>query len=186
MSRESDYFYTKLSTMKKILLLSVLLSILILPTQAQFEPDQIKYSKAVFIELGGNGLLFSTNYEMRFKKGVQDGLGFRAGVGGISVTDDIRNRVSVLTFPLAINNIIGKRRSAFETGVGITPVIASAQGTSFANDFKTTGIIGFINIGYRFQPIKNGFLFKINWTPVISGGGFEPRWFGISLGYGFK
>ena len=114
--------------MKKTLLLSVLLSILILSAQAQFEPDQIKYSKAVFLELGGNGALFSANYEMRFKKGKQDGLGFRAGLGGIR----------------------------------------------------------FLNVGYRFQPIENGFLFKINWTPVISGGRFEPRWFGISLGYGFK
>ena len=173
--------------MKKIFLIACVVNILtVLSSKAQFESNQIKYSKAVFIELGGNGLLFSANYEMRFKKGEQDGIGIRAGIGGISGTDNIGNSVGVLTLPLAINNIIGKRRSAFETGVGITPVIASVKGTSFTNDFKTTGIVGFINIGYRFQPIKNGFLFKINWTPVISGGGFEPRWFGIALGYGFK
>ncbi len=172
--------------MKKILLLSLLLSILILQAQAQFEPDQIKYSKAIFIEFGGNGALFSANYEMRFKKGQQDGLGFRAGFGGIRLADSQGKSLNILTIPLAINNIIGKRRSALETGVGITPVIISEENPSYSQSIVQKGVAGFLNVGYRFQPIKNGFLFKINWTPVISGGTIEPRWFGISFGYGFK
>jgi len=48
------------------------------------------------------------------------------------------------------------------------------------------GVVGFLNIGYRLQPLKNGFMMQINWNPVISQDGFSASWIGIGLGIGFK
>ncbi|MFZ1289434.1 MAG: hypothetical protein WAR79_05060 [Melioribacteraceae bacterium] len=39
-------------------------------------------------------------------------------------------------------------------------------------------------LGYRYQPIESGTIFRITFTPVIESGEFRP-WFGISFGHNF-
>lgn len=39
-------------------------------------------TRAVYAELGGMGLVYSVNYDMRFHKDKMDGWGVRAGLGG--------------------------------------------------------------------------------------------------------
>ena len=148
--------------------------------------------KNVFVEFLGNGLFISTNFDMRFKRGVQDGLGFRAGIGGVSLeASDVEGsqvRVGLVTFPLAVNYLVGKGRSSFETGLGVTVLYASAAVRGGDIDIEADGVgaIGVINFGYRYQPKNNGFMFRINYSPIFGGGGFAPGWFGIGLGFGFK
>lgn len=153
-----------------------------------------KYNKAIFVELLGNGLGVTANYDMRLTKGRQDGLGFRAGVGGLGLgtadSDGTSTTSSLVTFPLSLNYLVGQRRSAFEAGVGLTPVYASMAvqktnnpGVTEADGWGTTG---FVNLGYRYQPLNNGFVFRFDWTPAFNSAGFSPAWFGMSIGYGFK
>lgn len=178
--------------MRKLYFTILLMATLIFQAKAQSEtPNR---NKAIFVEALGNGLGISANYDMRIKKGVQDGFGFRAGIGGLSLNGKDDNgqptSVSTLTFPLAINYLIGERRSAFEAGLGITPlyVNATVDDTNSAGitNVKGWGSSGFINLGYRFQPLRNGFVFRFNWTPAFNSTGFFPAWLGISAGFGFK
>lgn len=161
------------------------------PVKAQ-EASTDGHKKAVFVEAFGQGLHVTLNYDMRFKKGVQDGFGFRAGIGGIFTgtadADAGPEMTYVVGFPVGINYLIGERRSAFEAGVGITPHRAatplhSRTKPKIINE-NGWGANGFLNFGYRLQPAKNGFVFRLNWTPVINNTGIISR-FGISAGYGF-
>ena len=152
--------------------------------------------KNIYAELLGSHVLAGVNFDMRLKKGRMDGIGFRAGIGGLSTSGIDNNteiKLGLVTFPLEFNHLIGKRRSSFVTGVGILPVYAtlSADGelTNYefvqGEGFSLVG--GFLTMGYRFQPRKTGLMFQINWNPLIlRGSGFNAGWFGLGLGLGFK
>lgn len=148
--------------------------------------------KTVFIEALGNGLTVSGNFDLRLKANQNDGLGLRAGMGGGSLngTDDQGNSASIgiITFPLAVNYLVGKKRSAFESGIGITPVYVTASGKINDDVFSGRGLAlsGFLNLGYRYQPLNKGFMGHIKWTPAITNSGFSPSWFGLGIGYSFK
>ncbi len=153
---------------------------------------QAQRRKTVFVEALGNGLTVSGNFDLRLKANRNDGLGLRAGIGGGSLTgtDDQGNSASmgIITFPLAVNYLVGKKRSAFESGIGITPVYVTASGKINDDVFSGSGLAlsGFLNLGYRYQPLSKGFMGHIKWTPAITNSGFFPSWFGLGIGYSFK
>ncbi|MFA6944583.1 MAG: hypothetical protein WC220_01665 [Pedobacter sp.] len=145
--------------------------------------DKQGFRKAVFAEAVGNSLV-SLNYDMRLKRFKNDGLGIRAGVGLGQLFDskfaEFNRYVSI---PLTINYILGKQRHGLETGLGITPQIALVD----IGDSPQIRPLGFLNVGYRYQPLKDGLLFRATWTPYISS--FKSHqyvWFGASIGYSFR
>ncbi len=75
---------------------------------------------------------------------------------------------------------LGKGRNALETGLGITPIIGLTK------DEKAFNAAGFLNVGYRFQPLRDGLLFRLTWTPFLFDGKLYGRSAGASLGYTFK
>ncbi len=162
--------------MKKLLV--VLFVVCTLNTIAQ------KPAKSVYFELGGAGLA-TINYDMRFKK-TDDGLGFKAGIGGFRVDD-----VSALFVPVGLNYLFSKdQRNYFEVGAGVTFVSTRERvyydyytGLPSDNKFSTT--FGHAFFGYRLQPRDGGFLFRAGLTPVFYRGGFIPYWAGVSFGYKF-
>lgn len=183
--------------MKKIYLIAVLLLSITASVYSQ-------YRKNVYAEVLGNGVLFSANFDMRFKKDQNDGLGFRAGIGGGSIPGSVISfeemdgseflpeikfdRSTIITIPLSINYVFGKKRSGFETGLGTTFIFADTKiGTT--NDLvpvKGFGVTGFLNAGYRFQPLEHGVYFHVKWTPAINANGFIADFFGLGLGYSFR
>ena len=116
---------------------------------------------------------------MRFKK-KEDGLGFRAGIGGFTVDGS-----SALFVPLGLNYLIGKdEKNYFEIGTGLTIVSAKESfGNSDGSDFNAT--FGHLYFGYRLQPKRGGFLFRAGITPIFGKGFFVPYYAGISFGYKF-
>ena len=177
----------------RLLFTFVLLLFCCYTTFAQETTGASNRNQAVYLELAGNGLVFSLNYDMRLAKNRQDGHGVRIGVGGFPVysRDNAGNRVKgiAVTIPLAYNYLIGKRRSAFELGAGITPAIGYVEGVEISGEeIKETdfALLGFANVGYRYQPLNSGFVFRFTWTPAVTNEGFQPFWLGLSLGYGFK
>jgi hypothetical protein len=88
------------------------------------------------------------------------------------------------TLPLGINYIGGKKRTTWEGGIGITPY---SGGNTFTSSTGSGAII-LLNIGDRFQPFHNRFLFRF----TISSGydTAEDDWvsgfLGLSVGYSFK
>lgn len=140
-------------------------------------------AKAVFFELGGPGVA-SVNYDMRLS-GREDGIGFRLGIGGFSISDVFNDKISALFFPVGINYLLGKDGiNYFEFGGGVTlvSISGSADGNS-GSKFLTS--FGHLNFGYRYQPKNGGFLFRAGMVPVFSKDWVIPYYAGVSFGYKF-
>ena len=134
----------------------------------------------VFVELGGPGLLLSANYDSRFGNR-RDGLGGRLGVGYIA-----ENSNSILTIPLQVNYLLGKRSKYFELGIGAT--VISTKGSDngdFLSLDDASGAIGTLTFGYRYQPEDGGFHFRAAINPIFNSSAFFPFFGGIGLGYTF-
>jgi len=182
----------------KLLIACILIGMsLNLAAQERAIPTFDTYHKNIYVGLLGSNLLIGANYDMRLKKGRMDGIGFRAGVGGMNLsgTDDFGEEVKlgVLTLPLEVNYVVGKRRSGFVAGIGALPMFVDVEGRGTTDGYEYIdvdnsgfGVAGFLDLGYRLQPLKNGFMMQINWNPIFSSEGFSAQWIGIGLGIGFK
>lgn len=142
-------------------------------------------AKAVFFEIGGPGIA-SFNLDVRFT-GRQDGIGGRIGVGGFSINDE-----KALYVPVGINYLVGKNtKHYFEMGAGVTYVDYNYadDGIFFPAGNDDDGILkhnfGFLNLGYRMQPLNNGFTFRATIVPIFNKHGFVPYYAGVSFGYKF-
>jgi hypothetical protein len=129
----------------------------------------LKRAQSVYGEIGGNGIVFSANYDVRFAKS-QKGLGARIGIGGIA---------SYLTIPIALNYLAGRAPNYFEGGLGVT----YATDASYTSDHGTAMVF---SAGYRYQPLKNGFTARVILSPLVATNGDGFLFFGgVSLGYKF-
>ena len=146
---------------------------------AKEEPELTgKRKKSVFVEFIGNSPFISGNLDMRLKPDRNDGFGLRAGAGFVN---------NYITVPLGLNYIVGKRRSGFETGIGITPVVRIGGDQDLNGDLNGPGLdaAGFLNAGYRLQS-RNGFMLRANASVAYADSYFLFGWPGISIGYSFK
>lgn len=133
----------------------------------------------VFVEVGGQGLLFTANYDTRFGNR-RDGLGGRVGIGYISADGD-----NATTVPLSLNYLLGKNNKFFEIGLGATILATGGSEDSFFFDDNNSNVIGTMSFTYRVQPVDSGFSFRAGITPVFNADFFIPYYGGISLGYTF-
>jgi hypothetical protein len=134
---------------------------------------------SVYFELLGNGLMYSLNYDRMFNESI----GARAGIGYFSPEDE-----AVMTFPIMLNYLYGSGNSKLELGGGVT-VISQSENVSFKyktakKDFKGSGVLGTITVGYRYQKPEKGVLFRAGFTPLFGEIGFGVS-LGVSVGYGF-
>ena len=151
---------------------------------AQQYSDDLSRQKgrAVYLEVLGNGIGYSFNYDQRFQNRF-DGLGFKAGASYFAL-----NGTSVATFPFGLNYLLGKEGKYFEMGLGGTYLLASDRSNTFSSGSDRTfgdGITGNMIFGYRSEPVDGGFLFRASVTPFFGNGIFWPLFFGISVGYAF-
>ncbi len=152
---------------------------------------------SIYVELLGNGLLYSANYDHLFTEAI----GMRVGVGYFPY-----HEVRLGAFPLMGYYLIGSGRHKFEVGLGIC-VILQREGQGFAwmsapdDEVRGNTVLGTATLGYRYQPADGGFVFRAGVTPFF--GNFRREisplyyvdeyenvfklqmWGGISLGYGF-
>jgi hypothetical protein len=123
----------------------------------------------MFLELGGNGIFLSLNYDQRFSK-KQNGLGGRLGIGFVpSIDVIIAETSSILVIPFGLNYLMGKGPNYFEAGAGGTFVSGSAK--VLDEESKGSGFAFVPSIGYRYQPLRKGFTGRVILSPFISGGG---------------
>jgi len=134
--------------------------------------------QSVYLELGGAGVFYSLNYDVRiFNR--KNGLGIRAGLSGL--IDG--NRVDRLV-PLQINYLIGKKKHQFEVGFGITHYTFKTKERKRYHEFIPTSVLA-----YRFQ--GKHLSFRVGLYQAILRGStkdviiFMPFWPGISFGYAF-
>jgi hypothetical protein len=140
-------------------------------------------AKSIYFELGTPGIA-SINYDMRFQN-KNDGLGFRIGVGGVAIEG-----TGAVFIPLGINYLIGKdNKNYFEIGGGVTVLITydknfnSNGSTTSTSDLNSS--FGHTYFGYRYQPQKQGFVFRAGIAPIFGKGFFIPYIPSISFGYKF-
>jgi len=162
-------------------------------TKARTEPlPTNSRKKSVFIELMGNGFGATANFDMRFKRNQNDGLGFSAGAG---IT------TGALTFPLMLNYIAGKRRSSFEGNIGFSNFYSSGRNEVFyfdddMSDNNTQFVVApVMSAGYRLQTYK-GLQLRAYLSAISAGfyydkgikndGLFIISFPGISVGYSLK
>ncbi len=133
----------------------------------------------VFVEIGGQGLLFTANYDTRFSN-KRNGLGGRIGIGYIAADGD-----NATTIPLSMNYLLGKGKHLFEIGLGATLLATGGTDESFFFKDNDSSVIGTMSFSYRLQPVDGGFSFRAGLTPVFNKDFFIPYYAGLSLGYSF-
>jgi hypothetical protein len=181
--------------MKKtsLCLLALVLSFYALHAQSDDATETVPGRTSFYAELGGPGVLFSANLDKRFKHS-NLGLGGRAGIGFVTSSfgdydpqtgySNYRTR-SVITVPVQLNYIFGKPSSphTFEVGAGLTYVGKKLNLFEFDNE-KGTNLLGSFAFMYRRQPVDGGFMWRIGFTPLVSGGYIQPSG-GVGVGYSF-
>ena len=181
---------------KHILLvcLSFAISQLIFSQENKMASGKPGIGKSSFIaELGGPGIVFSANYDTRFKQS-RLGIGGRIGVGFASGWEQTYDPVTgypngedvtAITFPAQLNYIFGKEGSphTFEVGGGITYVTRKMEIMNFYDENETQ-LFGTFSFMYRRQPVNGGFSWRIGFTPLV-GKGYIQAFGGASVGYNF-
>lgn len=155
------------NTYQRLIFNLVLNFFLVISDVVTAHPDtsvsQSEAKHAIYIELPGNGGFISANYE-RF---LTQNLSLRVGIGSFLGLGEV-------TFPVMVNYCIGQEY-IFEIGGGLIHV----------PDGKWEGIVPTATIGYRYQEINGGTVFRIGFTPFINESGEIFFWGGLSLGYAF-
>lgn len=136
------------------------------PLQAQEAPPMAR--TAGYVELLGNGLLYTVNLDHRFTETV----GARVGVaafGGAAV-------------PVMATYLAGSGSHHLEAGAGPLFIYLPQGSDQELEDVEGLTVLGTATLGYRFQPRAGGFVFRLGFTPIFGRNGVFPS-AGISVGF---
>lgn len=132
-----------------------------------------------YLELGGNGIIPTINYERQLSERLFGRIGFSFVASSESDGDED------LTFvvPVAVNYLTHPAGNHhLEAGAGLTWIVGDAQDLWDQDDDEISNLAGTTNFGYRYQKPGRGFVFRAGLTPIIFDGGIAP-WAGLSAGY---
>lgn len=157
--------------MKKLFLISIFICLTSILFAQKSNNENSYMHHSTFVEIGGNALNYSLNYEYKILLSSNSKIAFRTGLSAYPI---VNKDIDFILLP-GINLLIGKEHN-LELGANIGYCIA--QTTNF--------VIPSATIGYRFQS-KSGLLFRADFTPY-----FLPYFDnnphlkgGISIGYSF-
>ncbi len=144
-----------------------------LQVKAQDSTPLFTAKNAIFLELGGNGLLYSLNYErMFYQKGIFKSA---ARIGLTTLPRKIETETKTywdVALPLELVGLIGRSKHHLELGIGYTPsYIAKTKleigGSGFEFDgYRLTSVVP-LRIGYRYQKPDGGFFFRAAYMPTL-------------------
>lgn len=169
--------------------------------QSQDDEQISSYSgNQVYAEFMGPGVIFSANFDSRFRSGTGLGLGYRVGLG-FGLADQYyydyysesgyysssSNLKSYVTIPVGINYVFGKKSSphTFEVGAGVTLLTRKIDLYNYGDTYQPGYVIGHTTFMYRRKPINGGFTWRIGFMPVIGTGGDISPSFAVGIGYAF-
>ncbi|MDO3696059.1 hypothetical protein QVZ41_14495 [Wenyingzhuangia sp. chi5] len=173
--------------MKKIILFLFIIS--------YFNSYCQKNNSNIFIELGGNAITYSVNYEKIIKQIKNHNLAIR--IGGSYFKKKGQN--NIIGIPIGVNLITNNNKNHhLDLGAGVSYSKGFIQsGTVNNNEWDSYEELFFIpSIGYRYDKLKKGINFRIAYTPLISikilddidrviSENFKYSHFGIMVGYRF-
>ena len=136
-----------------------------------------KSKNHLFLELFGNGILYSVNYERLLSDN------FSSRIGYSYMPDLIYS-----TIPITASYIMGSGSSKAEAGMGITITTSIFEGVFGKRKEKQTYLLLTGVFGIKYYRPRGGYTVKITFTPFYSPH-LKPSKFqlygGISIGYGF-
>lgn len=142
---------------------------------------------AIYVEIFGPGLLYSINYDRLITRHTS----LRAGVSKWSFPAFfflVNGSIDFTGFPVTLNYLAGEGNSRLELGAGIVPMLVSLDGEEifFGESVRgrATAVLGTASVGYRYQPMDGGFVFRIGFTPVFNFDKVFPTG-GLSVGVAF-
>lgn len=160
---------------------AVLLSMLFLTAAAQ-EEKPYKEPTGLnnwYVELGGNSLFYSGNYEKVLIKSERWGWVGRVGLGYNPGDYTLLNKITLdkgtAIAPFHSSVLYGPNKEKLELGIGFTML---AQGIN-SRELVATAVVGFRVVE------TNKICFRINYAPFIRNGVYTD-WFGVSLGRNFS
>lgn len=161
---------------------TLFIGFLIFNENTQCYAQEVTAPNSIYLELLGNGIIYSVNYDRMFCNNVSGRIGmtyFPALTSFFTTTENI------FIMPVTLNYFIGDGNSKLELGAGIVYAQATLS-TIFSNEEESaSGIAETVIIGYRYQQSEGGFLFRIGFTPFFRfDGGLYP-FGGISIGTSF-
>jgi hypothetical protein len=136
-----------------------------------------KNPQAIFLQVGGSAPFLSLKYDRRFKKR-KNGFGFNIGFGLFGFEEQL-----VKSIPFSINFLAGKSNHFVEVGAGASFVTATVSW--FRKPIPGNGFIYHTNFGYRHQPSKGGFLFRVGLAPVFGPNTRSGYFLSSYMGLGF-
>ncbi len=174
--------------------LSTLLAIAFLavgcPCFAQAPAAPEPRRNAVFVELLGNGGLYSLNFERLLTDHLGLRVGFATWTSPLFFQGSPPDRYQ--TVPVTLSYLLGSGDRKLELGGGVTFGNATLDRSSDnPRDFSFRSVSAIV--GYRAQPRDSGYLFRVGLTPFYSFDEGEeaypdPGFFvsaGVSFGYRF-
>jgi hypothetical protein len=154
-------------------------------------------TNAVYVEILGNGLAYSLNYE----NFINTQISCRAGLAYIPIFSTMVDvftpqSTAMLVFPLTlnyftnldINDINSPHKLELGLGIDIIKFIGddNFEGAGVFSKFSKSGlgVVGTATIGYRYLPITKGFIFGVGFTPLFTTAEFQ-LFGGFNFGYIF-
>ena len=140
-------------------------------------------ANAVYVELLGNGGVYSVNYERALTPAVRVRVG-AASWTTESVWSDAEIRIQ--TFPMMLHVVSGGGAHHLETGIGVLP----GQRRRDRDVGVSGGFVSLIgSVGYRYEPPPRRFVFRAGFTPFYGFGqpsiAYPEEGFMPSLGFSF-
>lgn len=144
------------------------------------EKDTLQVRGSLFVELLGNSLTWSGNIDYFIYRDPVFGIATRFG-GGYTPGDWLCCRWNLV---VGLNTVFGMPPNHFELGISNLTV-------QEIHEIESKNYLGFL-IGYRYQPRRNGILFKASFTPFYSDSEFLGRiklpiapFAGVSIGWSY-
>ncbi|MEQ9468292.1 MAG: hypothetical protein RLN88_12840 [Ekhidna sp.] len=148
---------------------------------------------ALYLELFGNGIMYSINYDRLITTSGNLKISGRVGYSYVNI--DLFDEVKGNVIPVEILGWVGNNKGHVEFGVGLSSQFVETKDVSIlgptqetkSNAYYLTG-----RVGYRLQKPDGGFLFRAGFVPMYllseSTSTDRPEfvpWFGLSFGYSF-
>jgi hypothetical protein len=167
---------------RKNFILPAVIILVILPAGRSCLAQRLYAPNSIYMELAGNGLIYSINYDRMFT----ENMGGRIGVMYFPLVPSLFSSVEDLfIMPATLNFLIGSNSHKLEMGAGII-YGAARLSTVFSSESESgSGLAQTITIGYRYQQRSGGFLFRIGFTPIFRFGEEFIPWGGFSVGVSF-
>jgi hypothetical protein len=115
-----------------------------------------------FLELGGNGMFYSLNYDRILLS--RDTWKLSGRVGALYVPSFKADNRHMTGVPLEISYLRGRGKHFLEVGLGLTGLYDTYPLSE--TRIRELAVMGTARIGYRYQKPEGGLFFKTGFTPL--------------------